>query len=100
MKSTAKTMHTHKFLAFKEANISKVEGLQQLLCSFTKRITVSYSSSPARCRPTAELCAMSACFMAVYPRAWKQMKSLKSALKPEKYFLKMLKGRLSYFGQR
>lgn len=31
-------------LAFKDANISKVEGLSALLASFSKRITVSYSS--------------------------------------------------------
>ena len=32
-------------LAFREANISKVEGLHQLLSRFSKRIKVSYSSS-------------------------------------------------------
>lgn len=36
-------MQGHR-LAFKEANISKVEGLEQLLSSFKKRISISYSS--------------------------------------------------------
>ncbi|WP_026135864.1 tyrosine-type recombinase/integrase [Nafulsella turpanensis] len=45
MKSRENTMHGQHMLAFKEANISKVAGLSPLLASFTKRITVSYSSS-------------------------------------------------------
>jgi site-specific recombinase XerD len=43
MKSTETTVEG--LLAFKDANISKVEGLEMLLVSFTKRISVSYSSS-------------------------------------------------------
>ncbi len=44
MKSTAKPMQGQPMLAFKDANISKVEGLEPLLSSFTKRISISYSS--------------------------------------------------------
>lgn len=44
MKSTQKTKQGQDLLAFNEANIAKVEGLHELLASFTKRISVSYSS--------------------------------------------------------
>ncbi|MDQ3535521.1 MAG: hypothetical protein M3421_07840, partial [Bacteroidota bacterium] len=44
MKSTETTVEGQNFLAFKDANISKVEGLEKLLASFAKRISVSYSS--------------------------------------------------------
>jgi hypothetical protein len=45
MKSRENTVQGQHMLAFKEANVSKVAGLSPLLASFTKRITVSYSSS-------------------------------------------------------
>jgi integrase/recombinase XerD len=45
MELVEKTMDGRKFLAFKDANISKVEGLPKLLSSFTRRVSISYSSS-------------------------------------------------------
>ena len=45
MKSTnTSSGESQERLAFKNANISKVEGLQGLLSSFTKRVSISYSS--------------------------------------------------------
>ena len=43
MKSKEQTMQGYEFLAFKDANIPQVEGLVQLLTSFNKRISISYS---------------------------------------------------------
>lgn len=44
MKSTPKTKQSQEFLAFNEGNIAKIEGLPELLASFTKRISISYNS--------------------------------------------------------
>lgn len=43
MKLQEQTMDGYEFLAFKNANISQVEGLDRLLSSFNKRISISYS---------------------------------------------------------
>jgi len=43
MKSTDKTITQEKAYTFKEGNISKIEGLSELLGRFSKRIEVSYS---------------------------------------------------------
>ena len=43
MKSQQHTAEGHQ-LAFKDGNISKVAGLSKLLSSFTKRVSISYSS--------------------------------------------------------
>ena len=45
MKSQQITKLGQEGLSFKESSISKVEGLDKLLSSFTKRISISYSSS-------------------------------------------------------
>jgi integrase/recombinase XerD len=45
MKSQQTTEQGQEVLSFNESSISKVEGLDKILSSFTKRISISYSSS-------------------------------------------------------
>jgi integrase/recombinase XerD len=45
MKSQQTTVPGQEGISFKESSISKVEGLDKALSSFTKRISISYSSS-------------------------------------------------------
>jgi integrase/recombinase XerD len=44
MKSQQHTAQHQQQLAFKDVNISQVAGLQELLSSFTKRVSISYAS--------------------------------------------------------
>ena len=43
MKSLDKTITQERVFTFKEGNISKIEGLSELLGRFSKRIEISYS---------------------------------------------------------
>ena len=45
MKTKEKQIQSPHILAFREKSIAEVEGLEKLLSSFTKRISISYSSS-------------------------------------------------------
>lgn len=44
MKTKEKQFQSPNILAFREKSIAEVEGLEQLISSFTKRISISYSS--------------------------------------------------------